>query len=346
MFKFLRCSPFDDQKVFNTQVTQNWKTRSDPDSVAKLKTLVNCLSLRRPKTTIELPPRRDDIIYLDFSTKEWEDYQRVKNKTLYNLDNAGGENEGTRFYNALKWVNELRLMCNHGTMNPKEAQKIDETPPAWSVQEAQACFDQLDGVGLAKCSNSACHQDLSSALSSETVGQHEDEPYIGELLELWCSLCFRSQSITATKVFKICNHIPRRSQKQDTRDKEGKTFLETDISGPSGLMIPKKDDYLPTKARRLVQDLLETPEDTKRLVISIVLDTKVAKIPNLALSSLPGLRLSTLFSPSSGRIPCAASALTGPSPPTAAPTSSASFAPNLASAFSLPPSHAAASGLT
>ncbi|KAL9138566.1 MAG: hypothetical protein Q9175_000194 [Cornicularia normoerica] len=246
LFKFLRCSPFDDQKVFNTQVTQNWKTRSDPDSVAKLKTLVNCLSLRRPKTTIELPPRRDDIIYLDFSTKEWEDYQRVKNKTLYNLDNAGGENGGTRFYNALKWVNELRLMCNHGTMNPKEAQKIDETPPAWSVQEAQA-----------------------------------------------------SQSITATKVFKICNHIPRRSQKQDARDKEGKTFLETDVSGPSGLVIPKKDDCLPTKARRLVQDLLETPEDTKSVVFSSWAKTFDIVQPQLWAHSMRCVRLDGTLSANS-----------------------------------------------
>ena len=153
LFKFLRCSPFDDQKVFNTQVAQNWKKRSDPDSVAKLKTLVNCLALRRPKTTIELLPRTDETVFLNFSKEEQEDYQRVKNRTLHNLGNVGAESGGTQFLNTLKWVNELRLMCIHGVRDTEKTQRTEKAPPVWSVQEAQVCFDQLDGVGLAKCSN-------------------------------------------------------------------------------------------------------------------------------------------------------------------------------------------------
>lgn len=345
LFKFLRCSPFDDQKVFNIQVTQNWKTRSDPDSVAKLKTLVTCLSLRRPKTTIELLPRRDDLVYLDFSREEWEGYQRVKSQTLHNLDNVGGQDGGTRFLNALKWVNELRLMCTHGTMNFKETQRIEELPPPWSVQEAQARFDQLDGVGLAKCSNAACCQDLSSALSTETDAEHEDEPFIGESLELWCSLCSKDYGNTATKVFKICNHLPRRSQKQVVRGKN-KKCLETDSSGPSSLIALKEHDRLPTKVKRLLQDLLETPEDTKRFAVTLFLDSEATKLLDTASSSPPGLKRSTLFNPSSGRIPSAASASTAVFPLIVAPTFFASFAVNLASECSLPPSHAAASGLT
>lgn len=270
LFKFLRCSPFDDQKVFNSQVAANWKARSDPDSVAKLKTLVNCLALRRPKNTIELPPRSDNLVDLGFNEQEREDYQRVKAMTLNNLQNAGQGNHGATFLNALNWVNELRLICNHGLKNPIETQNTEEKPPEWSIQQAQARFDQLDEVGLAKCSNPSCCQDLTSALSSETGAEHEDEPWIGESLELWCSLCFKGQGKPAIKVVKICNHFPRRSQKQDVRDGEGKTFLGTDFSGPSTLVTPKKDDRLPTKVRRLLQDLLETPEDIKRSVITLL----------------------------------------------------------------------------
>lgn len=268
MFRFLRCSPFDDQKVFNAQVTQSWKARSDPDSVAKLKMLVNCLSLRRPKTTIELPPRRDDLVDLEFNVQEWEYYQRIKAKTLYNLETVSRENGGATFLNALKWVNELRLICNHGVTTPKETHSSEAKPPAWSMQEAQARFDQLEAVGLAKCSNADCCRDLSSALSSETGEEHEDEPWIGETLELWCSLCFKGQGQIATKVFKICNHLPRCSQKNTAQDKNAKTSLELDSSGPSSLVISKKGDRLPTKVRRLLQNLLETPEEIKRFVIA------------------------------------------------------------------------------
>ena len=176
LFKFLRCSPFDNRKVFNSQVAQNWKAKSDPDSVAKLKTLVNRLSLRRPKNTIDLSPRRDNLVDLELHEQEWEDYQRVNAMTLNNLQTAGQDIHGATFFNALKWVNELRLIRNHGMKTPIETQRSEERPPAWSIQQAQAHFDQLDEVGLAKCSNSSCCQDLSSALSSETGAEHEDEP--------------------------------------------------------------------------------------------------------------------------------------------------------------------------
>ena len=277
MFKFLQCSPFDDQKVFNNQVTQKWKARSDPDSVAKLKTLVNCLSLRRPKTTIELPPRRDNLERLAFNKEEWEHYQRVKAKTRYSLEAAGQETLGATFFNALKWINELRLICNHGILNMKETHNAEERPPAWSIQEAQARFDQLEAVGLATCSNTECLQDLSSALSSETGAEHEEEPWIGNTLELWCSLCFKGQNKTASKAFKICNHLPRRSRKHYARDEAAETSLETDSSRPSSLAAVQEDERLPTKVKRLLQDLLEAPQDTKRFLFAFLLNPKVAK---------------------------------------------------------------------
>ena len=346
LFKFLRCSPFDDQRVFSAQVAQNWKTRSDPDSVAKLKTLVNCLALRRPKTTVELLPRRDEIVDLEFNTEEWEDYQRVKSRAVYSLDHVGGEGGCTRFLNALKWVNELRLMCIHGMRNHKEIEKIENNPPEWSIQEAQAWFDQLDEVGLAKCSNAACCQDLSSALSSETGAEHEDEPWIGESLELWCSLCFKNQGTTDNKIFKICNHLPRRSQKQDAVDDEGKTTLEIDSSGPSSLLTPKKDKRLPTKVRRLLQDLVEAPEDTKRFVVTLTSSLKVANVPTSVLYSPLGPKRSTSFSPNLGRIPWVASVSTAPFRPISARTSSAPFAPSPASGSSWLPYLVGVSGST
>ena len=307
--------------------------------------LVNCLSLRRPKTTVELPPRRDNQVDLEFNQREWEDYQRVKAKTLSNLKTASLENRGAAFFNALKWVNELRLICIHGMATPKETHKLREKPPAWNLQEAQARFNQLDLVGLAKCSNANCCQDLSSALSSETGAEHEDEPWIGESMEVWCSLCFKGHGKTAFKFFKICNHLPRRLHQKDSCDEDGKTSLGTASAGPSSLVAPKKDEILPTKLRRLLQDLVETPEDIKRSV-TISMHSKLAEVPNIASSSPPGPKRSTLSSPSSGRVPSVASASTAAFPPIAVLTSFAFFAPNLASESSLPPSHAAASGLT
>ena len=271
LFKFLRCSPFDDLRVFNTQVTQNWKARSAPESapesVAKLKTLVSCLSLRRPKTTIDLLPRVDDIVKLDFSEQERQDYKAVKEKTLYNLDRAESNGHGTRgstFLNALKWVNELRLICNHGKRNPIEIERSIQTPTAWNALEAQACFDHLDEVGLAKCSDTACCQDLSSALPNEADADHDDEPWISESLEIWCSLCFESKSKRDANVFRICNHVPRRPQKLARPNDECQRWPQAQLPASSGRVTLHEHDLLPTKVKALMQELSGTPDDIKR----------------------------------------------------------------------------------
>ena len=259
LFKFLKCAPFDDLKVFNAHVTKNWKAKSDPTCVAKLKTLVNCLSLRRPKTTVTLPPRKDDTVCLDFNDQERHYYERIKTSTMQKLNLVDGESSSVNFINALKWVNELRLICNHGLTNKKAIQILEKTlpvRPAWSELDAQIRFNQLDQAGLAKCSNPSCFQDLTSALSSEMDTQHVDEPRIEESLELLCSSCFASRVGRANKFFKVCNHLPRCSSNNPTQDNQADESF--------GFY---KGDETPSKIQRLVKDLLKTPEGIKRLVL-------------------------------------------------------------------------------
>lgn len=265
LFKFLQCYPFDDLKVFNTHVTQNWKTKSDPICVAKLKTLVNSLSLRRPKTTVQLLARKDHVTRLEFSEQEWQYYKQVQTSTKHKIDSADHESSGAIFLNALKWVNELRLICNHGVTNKIATRVLEEAPatrPSLCEQEAQACFDQLDAVGLARCSNPSCSQDLSSALSSETDNEHYDEPRIDEWLGVWCSSCFHDQAGSSSKVFKICNHLPRRSAK----DYDPLNEIREGVASKDGNCNLKSDESIPSKIKQLIQDLRETPDDVKRFV--------------------------------------------------------------------------------
>ena len=261
LFKFLRCSPFDDMKVFNAQVIQNWKLRSDPDSVAKLKLLVNCLSLRRPKTTIKLLPRTDETVYLDFNQLEWDNYQRTKAMTLKRIEFIDEVNKGSIFLNALKWVNELRLICNHGLRESRQASTLENS---WNARESQARFDQLEQVGLARCSNTECGQDLSSVIASDGDLKHDDEPWISESLELWCSSCFAELTRKPFEVYKICNHASRQTTKPSTSSDQDFSYLESNSTTPSRKDVPTDSVPLPTKIKRLLQDLLETSEDQKR----------------------------------------------------------------------------------
>ncbi|MCJ1252016.1 hypothetical protein MMC30_009254 [Trapelia coarctata] len=195
LFKFLRCTPFDDVSVFNAHVTKNWRARSDPNSVAKLKTLVNCLSLRRPKTTVTLPARRDTAVPLEFNEQERKHYDKVKTSTKHKLASVCHENRSVTLMNALQWVNELRHICTMGIKDRGAIQTLEEkarSKPAWNQAAAQTRFDIFDEAGLARCSE--CSQDLASSLSSETDVEHVEEPRMEEFLDLLCSSCFLARS--------------------------------------------------------------------------------------------------------------------------------------------------------
>lgn len=270
LFKFLQSFPFDDLKTFNAHVTQRWKEQSDPNSVAKLKTLVNCLSLRRPKTTIELPPRRDETTHLDFSDQELEYYQRVRSRARDTIRSVNDTSGSAKFINALQWVNELRLICNHGTTNQKAVREMEGlyvTTPGWSEAEAQMRFNQFDSVGLAKCSNPACNRDLSSALSCETDEEHADEPRFEESLELLCSSCFQTRSGRAGKFFRVCNHLPRRPVRAVALSVPNTSFCAEGILPMKGSLSPGTESNIPSKIQRLVQDLSQTPDDIKRFAL-------------------------------------------------------------------------------
>ncbi|KAL8824558.1 MAG: hypothetical protein Q9191_004973 [Dirinaria sp. TL-2023a] len=157
LFKFLQCTPFSDLSVFNKYVTEQWKSQSDPRCVARLKNLVGCLSLRRPKTTIKLHPRIDDTVELHFNDHERQDYQRIKSSTLSRLNDAENRVDGAAFFSALRRVNQLRLLCNHGLANYTTADDASTdtlmAKSLWNAEVAQSQFDHLDAVGLARCSN-------------------------------------------------------------------------------------------------------------------------------------------------------------------------------------------------
>ena len=267
LFKFLQCSPFDDLRIFNAQVTENWKARSDPESIAKLKFLVNSLSLRRPKNTIELLPRKDYISKLDFDDQEWKSYRDIRSKTLSCIDTNDSDSKNPRnsnLSNALKWMNELRLVCNHGVRPSTELEKVEQQVSIWTVRQAQASFDQLDALGLAKCSDPACCQDLSSVLSDETT-EHQEEPWVDESLNIWCSQCSEKQLNGIPNALRVCNHQPRGSQSSPAFEDKDKMSDELNSSHLYVQATSAKPSRLPTKMKKLIQDLLETPNDTKRL---------------------------------------------------------------------------------
>ena len=263
LFKFLRCSPFDDIQIFRDHVVQNWKENSDPQSVAKLKTLVNCISLRRPKSTVALPTRKDETVALKFNEKERQYYDYVKSRIQSQLNMISGENSTIKLLNTLTWVTELRLVCIHGLANKDTVQAMVPQLPSnqpWNQNQAQLCFNQLEQVGLVKCST--CSQDLTSSLSGDDDAEHDDDPYIEKSMILLCSPCFQEQAGRAQclseKFFKICSHDNRKVVPLPTHHMRP-TISQSLCNGAE----------VPTKVTRLMSDLLKTHTDIKRLELPL-----------------------------------------------------------------------------
>ncbi|KAL8726717.1 MAG: hypothetical protein Q9181_005944 [Wetmoreana brouardii] len=271
LFKFLQCSPFSDLKVFNRHVTQNWRAMSDPYSVAKLKNLVNCLSIRRPKDTIALRSRQDCKVEVELENDERQLYQSIQSSARRNLCNADDGADAGAFFNALKEVNQLRLICNHGLHGRTSANTVTQSSRdqcKWTRQAAQSRFDHLDAIGFAKCSNTGCGQDLSSALSSDLDHQHEDEPWIDKTLTVLCSTCNADRAGANPSYLQVCNHFPRRSLGEGNAEAQGIFDAEDAFSISQTQPSARGADYVPSKIKRVVQDLLQSADDVKSVVFS------------------------------------------------------------------------------
>lgn len=248
-------------------MTQNWKARSEPYSVAKLKNLVNCLSIRRPKNIIELPPRQDNTVELEFDDTERQLYEQVKSRTLHLINQVDQKVGGESLFHVLRWVNQLRLVCNHGLQS--KAYAAHTVPPqkskgTWNQKAAQARFDHMDVMGWAKCSNPDCGQDLSSAASSEIDNEHEDEPYIKNNLTVLCSTCHTGRGQAPSQFLKVCNHFPRRSLGDGTAEYQEIFEADDQFSISQSHSVSGQAGQVSSKIKRILQDLVHTPENVKR----------------------------------------------------------------------------------
>jgi SNF2 family DNA or RNA helicase len=69
LLSFLRLKPFDDRGKFLRYLVDPFKS-CDPEIVPRLRVLVDSVTLRRLKDKIDLPPRVDHIVKLDFTPEE------------------------------------------------------------------------------------------------------------------------------------------------------------------------------------------------------------------------------------------------------------------------------------
>ncbi|PVH85120.1 hypothetical protein DL98DRAFT_451840 [Cadophora sp. DSE1049] len=141
LFKFLQVYPYSNPQVFDKEISQPWQ-RNDRIGCLRVKTLVNFVTLFRTRSVIDLPDRHDEIYHLRFSPEESDIYQQVKLRTAGAVAEAIASKGRGKFRNALSWLNQLRLICNHGLMQSRKP-IVHSSKGTWTSVRAQSMIKEM-----------------------------------------------------------------------------------------------------------------------------------------------------------------------------------------------------------
>ncbi|CAM1511418.1 Fc.00g089310.m01.CDS01 [Cosmosporella sp. VM-42] len=214
LLAFLRLHPFHDRGKFLRYIVEPFKA-CDPEIVPKLRILVDTITLRRLKDKIDLPPREDLVVRLDFSPEERSIYELfAKNaqdrvKVLAGTNNNGKALGGNTYIHILKAILRLRLLCAHGKdllndadlealqgMSAEMAIDIDDDDdendkPALSDQKAHDMFSLMQDTNNDACIE--CSRKLGSNEGSniESEGQDDILGYMTPCFHIICRNCIK-----------------------------------------------------------------------------------------------------------------------------------------------------------
>lgn len=191
LLAFLRLHPFHDRNKFLRHIVEPFKL-CDPEIVPKLRILVDTVTLRRLKDKIDLPPREDLVVKLDFSPEERRVYDMFARNAQDRVKVLAGTNDGkalggNTYIHILKAILRLRLLCAHGKdllnetdlealqgMSAETAIDIDEDDkPALSDQKAHEMFALMQDTNNDACIE--CSRKLGSSESSNIESETQED---------------------------------------------------------------------------------------------------------------------------------------------------------------------------
>ncbi|KAJ5190587.1 uncharacterized protein N7498_009572 [Penicillium cinerascens] len=203
--KFLNLFPYDDRARFGQYILSPFKT-GDPTVLASLRVLVDSFTLRRVKDRIDLPPREDKIITLDFSEKEHKLHEFFRNESQVMMRVIANESKtkmgGRMYHHVLKAMMILRQISAHGKelldvdererikgMSVHDAIDLEEGGTDDSLlamnKKAYEMFMLMGQDGVPPCQ--ICNTPLSEPLTSS--GAVDPNTPMAIFLPCWCVLC-------------------------------------------------------------------------------------------------------------------------------------------------------------
>ncbi|TFK36877.1 SNF2 family DNA-dependent ATPase [Crucibulum laeve] len=159
LIKFLRLEPFDDKNIWTEFIGSPVKF-GQALGIARLQTIMKCITLRRTKETkaldgkkiLALPPRRDELRYLKFDAQEQEIYDQFFNESKAEFNDLSTKNEVMKNYvGILQKILRLRQICDHFEL--VEGKQLGGQLPegAASYEDIVAAIAR-DGINLTRAS--------------------------------------------------------------------------------------------------------------------------------------------------------------------------------------------------
>lgn len=141
LVRFLRIRPYDDNAAF-TRLIVNPLKLADPDSLRNLRQLIRSVAIRRTKKILDLPPRTNQVQYVEFSASERQVYEACTRDSTTLIEAAlVGSLTGNSYFGILQSFLRLRLVCNHGKeLLPKDVNhRIEE------YNKSRGCTESIRG---------------------------------------------------------------------------------------------------------------------------------------------------------------------------------------------------------
>ncbi|UKZ73984.1 hypothetical protein TrVFT333_001638 [Trichoderma virens FT-333] len=215
LLSFLRLEPFHHRSKFLRHIVEPFKA-CDPDIVPKLRILVDSITLRRLKDKIDLPPREDLIVKLDFSPEERSIYDLFARNAQDRVKVLAGNPTsvalgGNTYIHILKAILRLRLLCAHGKdllndedlaalrgMSAEMAIDIDEDDEnaggsLLSHQKTHEMFTLMQDTNNDNCIE--CNKKISS--QEQPIDAEKEDDTIG-----YMTSCFHVVCRSCIRVFK------------------------------------------------------------------------------------------------------------------------------------------------
>ncbi|KPM37325.1 hypothetical protein AK830_g9236 [Neonectria ditissima] len=151
LLKFLRIDPYQDRRRFEADISNVWKEGNTDEAVKRLKRLAGCLLLRRKKTTISLPLRRDLQCPIEFTVAERGVYQEIRHHVIARIDDLMYEHsehsKPSGYVNVLQQIEAMRMFCNlglHYYHRHQPALNARDQDSDWQTSAQQAFNFQLE----------------------------------------------------------------------------------------------------------------------------------------------------------------------------------------------------------